>query len=73
MSRRFELSALDDRLRFDVQLQISLRSNAIKIMEHYPDKQKFMKYVGEREEKIRILLNCDENPVILDNGREVFP
>lgn len=64
---------MGERLKFDVRLQVSLRSNAINIMKHYEDKDRFMKYIDEREEKIRILLNCDENPIITEKGKEIFP
>jgi hypothetical protein len=60
-------------MRFDVKLQISLRKNAINIMEHYEDKEKFTAYIQEREEKIRILLNCTDNPTITENGAILFP
>jgi hypothetical protein len=60
-------------MRFDVKLQISLRSNAINIMKHYEDKDKFKLYIRDREEKIRILLNCDETPTIRENGEVIFP
>ncbi len=60
-------------MRFDIKLQISLRKNAINIMEHYDDKEKFKQYIHEREEKIRILLNCTEDPTITENGEELFP
>ncbi len=73
MTKEIELSQLPERMRFDVKLQISLRKNAINIMEHYEDKEKFNIYIQEREEKIRILLNCSENPIITDNGLKLFP
>lgn len=60
-------------MRFDLKLQISLRKNAINIMEHYEDKEKFRHYILEREEKIRILLNCSDNPTITENGEKLFP
>ena len=64
---------MGERMQFDVRLQISLRSNAINIMKHYPEKKKFQDYIDEREEKIRILLNCNENPLIFQDGKQIFP
>ncbi len=60
-------------MRFDIKLQISLRNNALNIMEHYEDRSKFKTYIQEREEKIRILLNCKENPIITEDGNKLFP
>lgn len=67
------LRDLSERLQFDVRLQISLRSNAINIMEHYEAKQKFLDYISEREEKIMVLLNVTERPVIMDGDSQIFP
>lgn len=60
-------------MRFDIRLQVSLRSNAINIMSHYEDREKFKAYIKEREEKIRILLDCKENPTLTENGKRIFP
>lgn len=67
------LKELPERLQFDLKLQVSLRSNAINIMKHYEDATKFQNYISEREEKIRILLNVTENPVIIDGETQIFP
>ena len=73
LPKRIELSQLPERMRFDIKLQISLRKNAINIMGHYEDKEKFRQYIREREEKIRILLNCSEDMTITENGESLFP
>lgn len=73
MAKTVYLNDLPDRLQFDLKLQISLRSNAINIQEHYEDKARFQEYIDEREEKIRILLNIDENPVIFDGKTQLYP
>jgi hypothetical protein len=73
LTKEIELSGLSERMQFDIKLQISLRNNALNIMDHYEDKSKFQTYIQNREEKIRILLNCQENPIITENGNKIFP
>lgn len=73
MARTFSILEMSERQQFEIRLQVSLRSNAISIMKHYEDKDRFREYINEREEKIRILLNCSENPVIMDGEKQLFP
>lgn len=73
MSHRFQIEDLSEREQFDVKLQISLRANAINIMKFYDDKTRFEDYVLEREKKLRKLLQCDENPLIFDKEKQIFP
>ncbi len=73
LGTRVNLKELPERLQFDLRLQVSLRSNAINIMKHYEAKEKFQEYIQEREEKIRILLNLTENPLIFDGESQIFP
>ncbi len=73
MPKKIQLNELPERLQFDLKLQISLRNNAINIGKHYEDKSRFQNYIDEREEKIRILLNETENPVIYDGSDQLYP
>lgn len=71
--QKVDLADLPDRLKFDLRLQASLRRSAINIMAFYEEKGEFQEYISEREEKIRILLNVQENPQIFENGNQIFP
>ena len=73
LPRKIQLKDLPERLQFDLRLQISLRNNAISIRIHYEDQSRFQNYIDEREEKIRILLNETENPVIYDGSDKLYP
>lgn len=73
LSEKIQLKDLPERLQFDLRLQISLRSNAINIKKHYEEQSGFQNYIDEREEKIRILLNTTENPVIFDGDDQLYP
>ena len=73
LAEKINLKELPERLQFDLRLQVSLRSNAINIMKYYEEKEKFQEYISQREEKIRILMNLDENPIIMDGQDQIFP
>ncbi len=73
LPKKIQLKDLPERLRFDVRLQISLRSNAINIRSHYEEQSRFQNYINDREEKIRILLNVTENPEIFDGDNQLYP
>lgn len=73
LANRYQLKDLTERQQFDVRLQISLRANALNIMTHYDDKGKFVNYIKDREQKLRNLLGCEENPIIFDGDSQIFP
>ena len=73
LAEKINLKELPERLQFDLRLQVSLRSNAINIMKYYEEKEKFQEYISQREEKMRILMNLDENPIIMDGQDQIFP
>jgi hypothetical protein len=69
---KIELSDFDEKIRFDVKLQISLYTTAVKVMRD-DKKDEFEKYMQERVEKIRDMLNIkDEHFKIFENGKLIF-
>lgn len=64
---------LDTDIRFQVELQIALRQNASRIMEHYDDHEKFLNYIRQREEKIALILGKSEPFEIYKNRKIIFP
>lgn len=73
MSTEIHVEDLNDRLRFDVKLQVALRNTAIKTSQFYEDKKKFQNYVSERESKLRSLLNIEGDFIILENNVKIYP
>ena len=73
MTKSVSIEELEPDIQFQILLQISLRSNATRIMEHYEDKGKFMNYIHEREEKISILIGLKEDFFITRNGDVIYP
>mgnify|MGYP001626147728 CR=1 FL=1 len=63
------LEKLDKDVAFNIKIQISLITNAQRIMDIYPEKKvKFLEYIEERKEKIRETLNV-KNATIIENGK----
>lgn len=73
MTIRINLEDLDRETRFQVELQIALRKNASRIMEHYEDRKKFEDYIKEREEKIALILGVTGDFTIYSGNVDVFP
>ncbi len=75
LRREIRIDDLDQKLQFDIRLQIALRSNAIRIMENSQTPEKFRQYISDRESKLRALLNVPdlENVDIIYRGRKIFP
>ncbi len=65
------LENLDEKLRFDVKLQISLYNTAVKVMDPTREEE-FRVYMEERKEKIKKLLGCEEVVRIFENGELIF-
>jgi hypothetical protein len=68
-----EIANLDRELQFQIRVQVSLRLNALNIMTHYDRKEKFEKYVMDREEKIKMLLGTNKPVILTFNGVRLFP
>ncbi len=64
-----DLEKIDQKVSFDVKVQISLILNAERIKDLYPDKKKdFEAYIEERKEKIRKMLGIVHDD-IFENGK----
>ncbi len=64
-----DLEKVDQKISFDVKVQISLIKNAERIMDLYPNKKKeFEAYIEERKEKIRKMLGIVHDD-IFENGK----
>ena len=65
-----EIGDVEERIRFEVKLQISLYETAKKVIVE-ERKNEFEKYMEERKEKIRELLG-GERAKIYENGKLIF-
>ncbi len=65
------LENLDEKLRFEVKLQISLYNTAVKVMDPTREDE-FRAYMDERKEKIKKLLGCEDGVRIFENGELIF-
>ncbi len=64
-----DLEKIDQKISFDVKVQISLIKNAERVMDLYPNKKKeFEAYIEERKEKIRKMLGIVHDD-IFENGK----
>ncbi|MFG1449869.1 MAG: hypothetical protein AAE983_04420 [Thermoplasmataceae archaeon] len=73
MAVRINLEDLDKETRFQVELQIALRKNASRIMEHYEDRKRFEDYIRQREEKIALILGVNGDFNIYSGNVAIFP
>ncbi len=75
MKKEISIDNLEQRLQFDIRLQIALRINAIRIMENSSTPDRFRQYIRDRESKLKILLNIDdmENVEVTYKGKRIFP
>ena len=73
MIKRFDISVMDEKLRFDVKLQIALRNTAIKIMKFYSDTERFKTYVSDREKKLKTILDSGEDLESFNGDTKLFP
>ena len=64
---------MDEKLRFDVKLQIALRNTAIQIMKFYSDTERFKTYVSDREKKLKTILDSGEDLEIFNGDTKLFP
>jgi len=75
LRREIRIDDLDQKLQFDIRLQIALRSNAIRIMENSQTPERFKQYISDRELKLKTLLNTLdlENVDVIYHGKRIFP
>ena len=73
MVKRFDISVMDEKLQFDVKLQIALRNTALQIMKFYSDTERFKNYVADREKKLKTILDSSEDLEIFNGGTKLFP
>ena len=66
-----ELANLDEKIRFDVKLQISLYKTAIKVFRD-DKREEFEEYMQERVDKIREILGLGEHFKIFEDGKLIF-
>lgn len=73
MSKVFDINNLNERLKFEVKLQLSLRKNAMNVQEQskYPDR--YIEYIKEREQKLRKLLGTTAEFSIVDGKNHLYP
>ncbi|MCL6091119.1 MAG: hypothetical protein M1393_08795 [Candidatus Thermoplasmatota archaeon] len=64
---------MDEKLQFDVKLQIALRNTALQIMKFYSDTERFKNYVADREKKLKTILDSGEDVEIFNGGTKLFP
>ena len=65
------LEDLEEKVRFEIKLQISLYNTARKVMDP-SRKDEFQAYMQERKEKIKNLLGCEEKVRIFENRELIF-
>lgn len=73
MVKTIRLSDFDDRKKFEIKLQVSLRSNAIKIKAQSKHPERFDEYILQREAKIRELTGANGEMEILDRETRIYP
>jgi len=73
MVKTVNLSDFDERKKFEIKLQISLRSNAIKIKSQSRHPERFDEYIIQRDQKILELVNSSGQVEIFDNGIKIYP
>ncbi|ADD08182.1 hypothetical protein [Candidatus Aciduliprofundum boonei] len=66
-----DLSNLDEKIRFDVKLQISLYKTAEKVMRE-DKREEFENYMQERINKIREILGLREHFRIFEDEKLIF-
>jgi len=66
-----ELANFDEKIRFDVKLQISLYKTAMKVMRE-DKREEFEVYMQERVDKMREILGLGEHFRIFDGGKLIF-
>ena len=66
-----ELAKLDEKIRFDVKLQISLYKTAMNVFRE-DKREEFEKYMQERVDKIREILGLGEHFRIFEDGNLIF-
>lgn len=73
MSKIFDINNFNERLKFEIKLQISLRKNAINVQgqSQYPDR--FIEYIKEREERLRKLVGTTADFAIVDGEKQIYP
>ncbi|OWP57023.1 MAG: hypothetical protein B2I17_02305 [Thermoplasmatales archaeon B_DKE] len=73
MAKTVSLSDYDERRRFEIRLQVSLRSNAIKIKAQSKHPERFDEYILQRDQKIRELIGSEGQLEIFENGIKIYP
>lgn len=73
MMKSVDLKNLTEERAFQIRLQAYLRINAIKISSFYEDKEKFKKYIEERERKIVELTGESGSFNVIDHGKLIYP
>lgn len=73
MSTEVNIDNFDEKLKFEIKLQIALRKTAMKTSEYYDDKEKFNLYIKEREEKLRSLLKVKGDFSLFENHEKIYP
>jgi len=66
-----ELANFDEKIRFDVKLQISLYKTAMRVMRE-DKREEFEAYMQERVDKIREILGLGEQFRIFEEGKLIF-
>ncbi len=66
-----ELTNLDEKIRFNVKLQISLYKTAMKVFRD-DKREEFEEYMQERVDKIREILGLGEHFKIFEDGKLIF-
>jgi len=73
MAKTVSLSDYDERRRFEIRLQVSLRSNAIKIKAQSKHPERFDEYILQRDQKIMELIGSEGQLEIFENGIKIYP
>jgi hypothetical protein len=73
MVKTIQLSGFDERKKFEIKLQVSLRSNALKIKAQSKHPERFDEYISQRESRLRELVGTAGEMEIFDGEKKIYP
>ncbi|MEM0155798.1 MAG: hypothetical protein QW597_04255 [Thermoplasmataceae archaeon] len=73
MVKTINLTIFEERKKFEIKLQASLRSNALKIKAQSKHPERFDEYISQRDSKIRELVGTAGEIEIFDGEKKIYP
>jgi hypothetical protein len=73
VTTEIHIENLEERLKFEVKLQVALRSTAMRTSKFYEHQEKFKNYIKEREDKLKNLLNIEGEFTIMEDDKVIYP